>query len=244
MRPGAATVQEAFISGGPTPLELVQMATNKYDANDRYLGTLGLANENFAGEAVYLNLFETNLRDGDPMVRAAAIRGLANHGEPRHVGMIVKGLSEPNVLVRMEAARGLQRLHNPEAISPLIEATRERDAKLNRGELEASIRAEAAAALGQYAEHRVLRALIAALDDTDLSVNRAAQRSLKTLTGQDLGIDATVWQRWESETKEPFAARLAYTYPVYSRKLRVYEYIPFIPPPPNEKAAAPTGMPR
>src|SRR5262249_33545295 len=106
MRPGAATIQEALMSAGAAPRGPAVMAKNKYDANERYLGTLGLANENFAGEPIYIGLFEENLGDPDPMVRAAAIRGLANHGEPRHVKMIVKGLSESNALVRMEAARG------------------------------------------------------------------------------------------------------------------------------------------
>lgn len=246
LRPGATTLQEALIEQGSTPLEQAQMATNPYDANERYLGTLGLANQDFAGEAVYIRLFETNIKDVDPMVRSAAIRGLANHGEPRHVGTILPSLTDANPLVRVEAARGLQRLHHTDAIEPLIVATREPDVRTRSvaAEAEAHIRAEAATALGQYAEHRVLRALIAALDDPDLAVNRAAQASLRTLTGQDFGIDRVAWQAWESSAEDPFAARQLYVYPVYSRRQRLYEYIPLVPRPPNERPGPPTGMPR
>ncbi len=246
LRPGASNLSEALQPVGSTPLEQSLMATNQYDANERYLGTLGLANQNFAGEPVYIALFEANIKDADPMVRAAAVRGLANHGEPRHVPLIVECLAEPNPLVRAEAARGLQRLHNPGAIEPLLVASREPDptAPEIRAEIEATIRAEAATALGQYAEDKVLRALIAALDDTDLAVNRAAQASLKTLTGQDFGIDRVAWQNWVSGASDPFAARQLFVYPAYSREQRLYEYIPFVPRPPNEKSAPPTGLPR
>jgi len=246
MRPGAETLTEALVPVGSTPIEQAVMATNKYDANDRYLGTIGLANQNFAGAPVYVQLFETNAADKDPMVRGAAIRGLANHGEPRHVAMIAAGLKDSNILVRVEAARGLQRMHDTSAIGPLIDALREPDLRTPdiRSEAEPEVRTEAACALGQYPENRVLRALIEALDDSDLAVNRAAQRSLRTLTGQDLGLDRVSWQQWEDGAKDPFAGQSLYMYPAYSRKQRLYEYIPLVPRPPNEKAAPPTGMPR
>jgi hypothetical protein len=55
LRPGAATIQEALIPVGSTPGEQAVMATNAYDPNDRYLGTLGLAGQDFAGEPLYIN---------------------------------------------------------------------------------------------------------------------------------------------------------------------------------------------
>jgi HEAT repeat protein len=180
------------------------------------------------------------------MVRAAAIRGLANHGEPRHVAQITPLLTDANPMVRVEAARGLQRLHDPSAVDPLIVAVREPDPRSESipAENEPEVRTEAAAALGQYAEDRVLRALISALDDTDLAVNRAALRSLRILTGQDLGLDSVAWESWKAKADDPFAARGLYTYPAYSRKQRLYEYIPLVPKPPNERPAPPTGLPR
>jgi HEAT repeat protein len=244
VRPGAQSIFDAFQSEY-TPVELAAMATDPYDANNRYLGTLGLANQPFASEPVYIRLFETNAADTDPAVRIAAARGLAMHGDPSHVPILVKSLSDKDPLVRLEAARGLQRLHNDVAIDPLLLAMREPDSRNPSlpAETEAEVRAQAAHALGQYAERKVLQALIAGLDDSDLSVNRASLASLRTLTGQDLGLDHTAWLDWLSKNSDPFAGRSVYYYPVFQRDKKLFEYLPFFPPPPNERSGPPAGLP-
>lgn len=236
-RPGA----EGILSGlfaQPAPVEAARMAINPYDANDRYRGTLLLANAPFAGEPVYLQLFEDNIKDVDPSVRTAAARALANHGQPRHASLLIDALSDEDRLVRQEAARGLQRLHDPRAITSLIRVMRE------DSEPYADVRAEAALALGQYDNHRVLDALIAALEDRSLTVNRAAEASLKILTGKDFGLDRAAWVAWTLQTEDVFAERQPYLYPVFKRDMYLIEYLPFIPRPPNETPAAPAGMPR
>jgi HEAT repeat protein len=252
LKPGAESIFEAF-GDEISPGELAAMSIDPYDANNRYRGTLGLSAAYFANEPVYIALFEDNIDDPDPAVRMAATRGLANHGEPRHMPLLLNALNDTNKVVRLEAARGLQRIHDPSAVAPLIVAVREPVPEPDRerrgqpaapGEVEPEIRAEAADALGQYAELRVLHALVAALDDSDLAVNSAALRSLRTLTGQDFGVDRATWADWLTRTNTPFAGRQLYTYPAYNRALRFYEYIPFVPKPLNEVAAPPAGMPR
>ena len=245
LKPGSESLIEAMTTS-MSPGEMAQAAINPYDANDRYLGTLGLANENFANEPVYLKLFEDNLKDPEASVRAAAVRGLAAHGEPSHVPLLVGCLNDKDKLVRQEAARGLQRLHNEAAVTPLLRAMKEPDASNPKdpAEAEASVRTEAALALGHYPESRVLDALIAGLDDNELAVNRAAHDSLMVLTGQDFGLDRAAWVDWLARTKEPFAARGVYTYPVFQRDLFWFEYIPFVPKPRNEVTGQPAGMPR
>jgi hypothetical protein len=245
LRPGSESIIEA-VQGSMTPGEMAAAAINPYDANDRYLGTLGLANENFANEPVYIKLFEDNLNDPEASVRAAAVRGLAAHGEPSHVPLLVRCLSDRDKLVRLEAARGLQRLHDASAVAPLIRAMKEPDPSSPKesSESEPSIRVEAALALGHYPENRVLNALIAGLDDNELAVNRAAHQSLATLTGQDFGLDRAAWVDWQSRSKDPFAAEGVYTYPIFSRDLFWFEYIPFVPKPRNEVTGQPAGMPR
>lgn len=237
VRPGADSVLTGFFYQ-PTPLEAAKMAIDPYDANNRYRGTLLLANAPFSGETVYLKLFEDNIKDADASVRTAAARALANHGQQRHVPLLIEAMSDPDRPVRFEAARGLQRLHDPRAVNALTAALREET------EPSADVRAEAAHALGQYAMPRVVDALIAALDDRSLTVNRAALSSLKTLTGEDHGLDRLEWLAWTSETGDMFAGRTQYVYPVFSRTRYWIEYLPFIPPPPNETPASPAGMPR
>lgn len=244
VKPGAQSIFEAFQSEF-TPVEMAAMATDPYDANNRYLGTLSLANQPFASEPVYIRLFEANAADTDPAVRIAAVRGLAMHGDPSHVTVLVKALADKDQLVRLEAARGLQRLHNDIAIDPLLLAMREPDTRNPSlpAETEPEIRAQAAHALGQYAERKVLQGLIAGLDDSDLSVNRGSLASLRTLTGQDLGLDHAGWLDWLSKTSDPFAGRSVYYYPTFQRDKKFYEYLPFFPPPPNERPGPPAGFP-
>lgn len=244
---GSDSILDVAITPGPSPAEYTRMAMDPYDPNARYVGTAALAGAYFANEPAYVALFEDNADDEDPSVRAVAMRGLANHGEPRHVPMLAAGLSDPDKLVRHEAARGLQRLHDPAAVSPLLDALRWREdlgSGALRGEPVAEVRAEAAAALGQYAESRVVEALIAALRDESLGVNRAALESLRILTGQDLGLDHAAWVDWRAGATDLFAGRTLYTYPVFNRSKSWVEYLPFVPPPPNEVSAPPAGLPR
>lgn len=222
----------------PSPVVSVQWANDPYDPDKRYRGTLALANADFGGERIYIELFERHLSDAYAPVRIAAIRGLALHGSGRHAIEIAKLLADTDRSVRREAAIALQRLHNPEVVGQLIARTRPDT------EFEKDVRAEAADALGQYAERRVVQALIAALADPRLSVADRAAASLSTLTGQDFGPSRTAWTTWATDNAgNLFDERQNFTFRVFNRDRRWFEHIPFWPPPPNETAATPAGMP-
>lgn len=233
---GAEGLLDALVSP-ISPAQAAEWAVDPYDPNNRYRGTLLLANAPFAGESVYIRLFEANITDEDASVRTASARGLANHGTPEHVPLLVKSLTDTDRYVRLESARGLQRLHNPAAIDGLVAALDERK------EPETEVRAEAAHALGQYPANRVVDALIRALDDRSLAVNRNALAALRTLTGQNLGLDTRAWLAWQKGNTDPFASRQTYVYPVFKRDKFFWEYLPFVPRPPNEVATPPAGLP-
>jgi hypothetical protein len=239
---GAESIFEAVAPQGRSPGQFAQMAMDQYDPNARYVGTAALAGAFFANEPAYVALFEDNADDEDPSVRAVAIRGLANHGEPRHAPMLAAALTDPDKLVRLEAARGLQRLHNPAVTDALLAALRPRGPA--GGEEEQEIRAEAAAALGQYADSRVIEGLIAGLRDESLAVNRASLASLRVLTGNDFGLDHAAWVEWRASAPDLFAGRSLYLYPVFNRSRTWLEHLPFVTPPPNEVSGPPAGMPR
>lgn len=207
--------------------------------------------------------------DPDLGVRGVAARALGMHGDPADAELILKHLqnagkgvqapapdspesqtaeqrraADADRFFRLEAVRALQRIHNPAAVDTLIRLTRPVDPLRPDlgGEPDRSIRAEAALALGQYPQPRVAQALIAALDDEHLLVSRAAANSLQTLTGQDLGEDAAAWFAFVDGAPAPFAGRLEYVYPTFSRSQYWWEYVPLVPDPPNEIAGPPAGL--
>ncbi|MGH7243224.1 MAG: HEAT repeat domain-containing protein [Phycisphaerales bacterium] len=242
-RPGATSIFDVFSE--PSPSEAVQLAIDPYNADNRYRGTMLLSNAYFAGQPVYLKLFEDRAVDTDATVRIAGTRALANHGSSANVPILVKNLKDKDPLVRLEAARGLQRLHSQEAIEPLMDASRDPDSvRRDEGSEEnPDIRTAAATALGQYPNTDVVQHLITILTDSQLSVNEAALSSLRTMTGQDFGFDRREWLKWYDGTKSPFVAGTPFIYPVFHRKKKFIEYLPFVSPPPNEIAATPAGMP-
>jgi hypothetical protein len=221
-----------------TPTEAAEMAIDPYSPERRYRGTTLLSNAAFGGQPVYLELYLDAVEDADAGVRAAGVRALGRHGEPEHARVLVRLLGDEDRMVRIAAARALQRLHNPEAVPALLDA-------IQQGrEREPDVRVAAAEALGQYAEARVLQGLIGALADPRLSVNHAVRGSLTTLTGQDFGVDRRAWLDWYNATEDLFAARRPYVYPAFNRDKTIVEYLPFVPPPPNEEPSAPVGIDR
>lgn len=236
---------------GPTAAQAAQWALDPYNPDNRYKGTLILANASFGGTDPYIDLYVDAANDESANVRSAGVRGLANHGRPEYVEILLERLDDDAELVRLEAARGLQRLHNPIAAPKLLSLLEQAQDPATGvpilTEPNPEIRAAAADALGQYAERRVIPGLAIALTDADLIVNRNALRSLKTLTGEDFGYDPRAWLDWaqaqNNDPREIFAGRTAYTFPAFSRDRRLLEYLPFFPDPPNEASTTPIGMP-
>ncbi|MEZ6234248.1 MAG: HEAT repeat domain-containing protein [Phycisphaerales bacterium] len=223
----------------PPPETAAAWATDPYDPDLRYRGTLLLGTASWGGEPLYLELYEQHAQDPEPNVRVAAIRALGNHAGPEQAGILVAALDDPEERVRLEAARSLQRIHAPDAaIDPLRLMLR------IENEPSAEVRAAAATALGQYPRGTVVQALIASLEDRTLAVNHASLESLRILTGQDFGYDRRAWSTWAQASNDTlFASAGQYTYPVFNRPRKLIEWLPFIPPPPNEQTGVPEGTP-
>jgi hypothetical protein len=219
-----------------SPGEAAEMATDPYSAENRYKGVTLLSSADFGGQPIYIELYIDSMDDEDASVRGAAVRALGRHGDPEHAPLLIAALDDEDDFVRLEATRGLQRIHSEEAVDALIEQIDEENEK------NADIRAASAEALGQYRQSRVVLALIGALRDSRLSVNNRVQHALLVLTGQNFGFDRRAWIDWYNSTDNIFAAAQPYTYPVFNRKKKIVEYLPFVPPPPNETAGSPVGM--
>lgn len=236
------------IVAGPTPQEAAAWMIDAYDADKRFRGTLLVANAPWGGGPEYLSVYRAkldpdlkhesglSLYDDDALGRAAAVRALALHGSPEDVPLILLHINDTSEHLRWECVRALQRLHNPTAVRPLL-------ARLDESvEDNPDIRADAATALGQYAERRVLDGLFMGVNDPDLAVNRASLESLRLLTGQDLGLNRAAWVLWAKDNPDVFAGRGVYQYPVFHREPGLLEMVLPWMRVPNEVAAAPVGM--
>jgi hypothetical protein len=232
---GAKSLSEVFFPK-TTPTDAAILATDEYNAENRYRGTTMLSAAPFGGQPVYLELYVDGTDDDDPGVRAASIRALGRHGDPAHASYLIDALSDEDDGVRLAAARALQRVHTPRAVASLLRAIKESEEK------NADVRAAAADALGQYRLPVVVQALIAALADPRLVVNDRVSHALVVLTGQDFGLERSAWISWYNDTDDLFEAAQIYTYPVFNREKQIVEYLPFVPPPPNENSSTPVGL--
>jgi len=218
-----------------------ELARDPYDPDARYRGTVRLTLELLEPDDRILDIFRDNLNDEYASVRAAAARGLATHGVAADGALLASALDDPEPLVRRTAALGLQRIHEPSAtdrLLDLIDPVREPDQ---------NVRVEAALALGQYPKSDVVVGLVKSLrSDTEqsLAVHAAVARSLRLLTGQDYGLDFLAWQAWIDENGRWFTDQQTYTYPVFSRNRAWWEYLPWLPVPPNEESSTPVGLTR
>ena len=213
------------------------------DPDNRRSGIVLLSNATFGGTEVYVRRYRDSVEHEDnPIVRAVAIRALARHGTVEDATLIARFLDRatiPNHNVRWESAKGLQRIHDPAVVPVLLGALHDPDER-------PEVRAAGALALGQYAEDRVVQGLMAALDALPLSVNRSAQASLQTLTGQDFDLDRWTWQAWYDEAMthdSAFEERRPYLYRTYRRDETWLDRVAFWRPRSWEHPGPPTGLP-
>lgn len=193
----------------PTPTAAVAMMFNREDADERRKGITWLAASRFGGEEEYVDSYRLFITDPDPGVRAAAATALGRHGSVADAMLLARLLADEDDLVGWQAADGLRKLHNPEAVSALLERL---DPDI---ESDADTRATVALALGQYPDRVVFSRLATALEQPDFNVVNAAYRSLTLLTGTDQGFEPQAWATWLEQTPEPFAKQQPYTYTTY-----------------------------
>ena len=234
-----ADVEDAF--GGlfwPSPTEAVVWTTDT-DPDLRRRGVLLLGNAVFGGEEPYVRLYrDYAVNERNQLVKAAAIRALARHGEVADARIIAAQLTDENRQVRWEAARGLQRLHEPSVVPDLLERLRDPDEDVQ-------VRVAAATALGQYGSDRAFQGLVGALEAPELAVNHAAAASLRQLTGRDIGIDPTAWLRWYRDAAgdpQRLAGAGSFRYPTYQRDPGFFEQLAFWNPPVREFPGPPVGL--
>jgi HEAT repeat protein len=225
---------ESFVP--PTPAQAAQWAADPNDMENARRGTVLLASAPWGGALPYLRMYRLYAEDArDPLLRAAAIQALGRHGDPEDAVLVATNLVSPFRQVRLASARALQRLHDPSVADTLWP-------RLVDGAEDADVRTEIAVALGQYPTPAVFRALVAALAQRDLAVNAAAIDSLRSMTGQDIGLDEDAWLAYFASSSAPFASARVYLYPVFVRELDIWDHLMFWNPVVFERADVPVGL--
>lgn len=221
----------------PTPGEAARNAFNVYSPDRRRQGVDQLAAAPFGDEPVYVRMYRLLLDDPDASVRAACAKALGRHGEVEDVTRLTPLLRDESPIVRWETAKALQRLHHRSAAGPLTAALQNDD--------DPDVRQAAATALGQYPTPAVFHALVGALHDTEYSVAWAARRSLRTLTGEDLGPEAADWLAWSEQQRGAealFAGRQRYTYEPWSQPPTFIQRLKPWPGRSDPEARTPVGL--
>lgn len=192
----------------PSPSQAAQDMFNVYDADARRKGVAMIAGSSFGGEEPYVRAYRLLVDDPDPTVRGAVAHALGLHGDTTDAPDLTRMLADPSPYVRWEAAKALQKIHDPQAATPLVEMLQEDE--------NADARQAAAYALGQYPQVPVFDALVGSLNDLNYGVADSSSRSLYLITGTYEGTDSGKWVQWAEEHRGAiFANQQLYTYEGY-----------------------------
>ena len=136
--------------------------------------------------------------DTDPMVRSAAVGGLAVLEGEEVVPTLCNVLeTDKDPYVRADAAAALARHDDPAALEALI------DAVASDGNTD--VRIAAAEGLRQFRDKRAAAALAKAVAYDDVAVARNAWLGLRYMTGQDLPRQTEAWDQFLASAEDPFA---------------------------------------
>lgn len=219
----------------PTPAEMASDLFNMYDADRRRRAVTMFSASPFGGDESYVKTYRLLLDDVDPTVRGAAAKALGLHGSVDDAILVAGLLREEPVFVRWEATQALQKIHNSKVVAPL--------ARVLKGDQDSDVRMAAARALGQYPKRPVFDALVGSLLDESFGVIASSRNSLKTLTGQDLGLDPARWLNWaDQQGANLFGDQEPYTFEPYVEPPGVLDKMQFWKESEEIPPQAPTGL--
>jgi len=144
----------------------------------------------------------------------AAIQVLAQIRSPKAVPALSSRMNGGDVLeIRAAAARVLGQIGGIEAVGVLIQALGNATDYVKWGDIVDypisldGVQCAAAESLGQLGDWRAVEPLIAALQEPGGDLPRTAVSALHQITGQDFGLDATVWQAWWQQYQDDEAGQ-------------------------------------
>ena len=139
--------------------------------------------ERISGELAQAFRVET-----DPLTRLEIIRAISGCPTPAAASVLEAGLADSNADIRVAACNAWGRRGGPEAAARLSEVL--------ASDIDMDVRLTAAMALGETGDARAAAALGEALEDRDPAMQYVAVRSLREVTGEDLGNDVNRWREY------------------------------------------------
>jgi HEAT repeat protein len=133
----------------------------------------------------------TKTRLKEPVaVRAIIVRSLGNLGDRRARGEIIKAINDvENALIRVEACRALGKVGLPEdatVLARVMTVDKLEDCRIAAIEGLGTLKAQDA---------RIYMILLDGMDHDDPAIRLECLRSLRAITGKDLGVDPVAWRR-------------------------------------------------
>jgi hypothetical protein len=180
---------------GTTSKSFLKEVRTNPDPNIRYLAyaKLGVpkAYSNAEEKAEAVKVLIAKLDEGkEPLaIRAVIIRSLGDLGDQRARGVVARGVSDPEAVIRTEACRALGKVGRPEDVTILagvMAADNLEDCRIAAIEGMGELKAQ---------DPRIFHILIEGMDHEDPAIRLSCYRSLKQITGKDLGSTPEPWRR-------------------------------------------------
>jgi HEAT repeat protein len=181
---------------GTTSQSFLRHARENADPNIRYVAyaKLGVPSvydtEAQKDEAIRLLIAKLKEAKEPVAVRAVIVRSLGNLGDRRARDEIIKAANDvENALIRVEACRALGKVGLPEDATILA-----RIMTIDKLE-DCRIAAIEGLGLLKAQDARIYQILLDGMDHDDPAIRLECYRSLRAITGKDLGVDLAAWRR-------------------------------------------------
>jgi hypothetical protein len=189
----------SYSFGGNRPVKWARQMESEKSADTRRRGIIELVHWDFAQNEPYTKRYrQIAAGDADPLVRATAIRALNRSRDAAARPIFITALGDAAPVVRLEAAKALANLPDPNAVSALVRVVSDAEHE------ERDVRIAAADALRHHPSLEVARALIPRLRENDFAIAWQSRRSLRQITGKDLGYDEAAWLTYITGPDKPF----------------------------------------
>ncbi len=191
-----ATIHDSLpVYIGTTPASFLRHVRSNPDPNIRFMayGKLGDPDlyDSPAAKTEAITTLVAKLQEGkEPLaIRAIIVRSLGELGDPRGRDVVARAVSDTEGVVRTEACRALGRVGRPEDATTLVRI-------MTVDPLE-DCRIAAIEGIGDLKSRdpRVLHVLMEGMEHEDPAIRLGCYRSLKKITGKDLGNTPEGWRR-------------------------------------------------